>query len=176
MPIGLNLDYNYEMPRLFVVTLIFCFAAFFSACGNNATNNAKSTSGQGAANQNSNSVSIRNDVEELGVRVTIPFETEEAVWREFAAEKKLVAVLRFTPQDSAKIVSEAEKIRPPTRVEVTAETWFPPELIAQADMSGDDRLVGGSYAANGFLLPPYTEGSLVRIDNTDYFILQVIAR
>ena len=118
----------------------------------------------------------RTDVEELGVRVNLPFETEDLVWREFPAEKRLVAVMRFTPADSAKIAAEAEKVRPATRVEVTSETWFPPELIAQADMTGDDRLAGYSYAANSFFVAPYTEGSLIRIDNTDYFILQVSSK
>jgi hypothetical protein len=147
-----------------------------SACGTLSSNDPSVTNSNSNQNTKPNASGVRNDVEELGLRVNVPFETEELVWKEFPAEKKLIAIMRFTPEDSAKVVAEAEKVRISTRVDVTSETWFPQELIAQADMTGDDRLAGSSYAGNNFLLPPYTEGSLIRVDNTDYFILQAMVK
>ncbi|HMT09661.1 MAG TPA: hypothetical protein PKA82_16805 [Pyrinomonadaceae bacterium] len=163
------------MPRshYFIAAVVLSILGLMSACGNSSGNNSNSSSADANPATKINANSARTDVEELGVRVNLPFETEEAVWKEVAAEKKLIAVIRFTPENSAKIVADAEKARPATRVDVTSETWFPPELIAQADMTGDDRLAGNSYAAISFVAPPYTDGSLIRIDNTDYFILQV---
>ena len=84
--------------------------------------------------------------------------------------------MRFSIDDTAKIITEAEKVRAPTRVDLSSETWFPPELIAQSNMTGDDRLSGNSYSAEMFLLPPFADGSLIRVNNSDYFILRVAVR
>jgi len=164
------------MPRLREFILLVSIAILLTACSTGPSGNSNGSASNPSSRPASNANSIRNDVEELGLRVNVPFETEELVWKEVAAGSSLVAIMRFTPENSARVVAEAEKFRPATRVDVTSETWFPQELIAQADMTGDDRLVGNSYSANAFLIPPYTEGSLVRVENTDYFILQVIAK
>lgn len=176
LAISAKVEYNCRVLRLRELIFVLSIAALLSACGSGSMSNSNASGGNSNKSQTSNAIAVRNDVEELGLRVNVPFETEELVWKEVADGKSLIAIMRFTPENSAKVVAEAEKIRPATRVDVTSETWFPPELIAQADMTGDDRLAGSSYAANSFLLPPFTEGTLVRIDNTDYFILNATAK
>ena len=56
------------------------------------------------------------------------------------------------------------------------ENWFPDELVAQAGLSGDGTVLANSYPATAFLLEPYTDGTIARIDNTDYFIIEALAR
>jgi hypothetical protein len=129
-----------------------------------------------ASTNNADSNSARTNVEELGVLVAMPFETEDVVWKEIPHQKKVVAVLRFSPSDANKLVEEAAKLRKPAPVDVISEVWFPPELIAQSETSGDGNLRGIAYAANSFYQPPYTDGQITRIQDTDYFVLELNAR
>ena len=157
------------------ILALFFISQLLIACGNSSSNSANSSNT--ASNRSSENVnSARTNVEELGLLINMPFETEEALWKEFPSQKKVVAVLRFSPADADKVVTQAEKFRKPNPVSVSSETWFPPELIAQSEMSGDDTLKGTSYAANDFFQPPYTDGQITRITDTDYFVLELNAK
>lgn len=164
---------------------------FLTACGNNdSTNNNKDSSAKnsnkisGASLENSNSA--RDDLDELGKIIKLPFAPEEAsYWEEVstktdgknqnsaANEKLFVAVLKFSPENAARLVSQIEKIRLPVDAEIDAENRFPAELVAQSQLSGDETLKGKSYAAADFLQTPYRSGKITRIENTDYFVLEL---
>ena len=118
----------------------------------------------------------KTNVEELGVLVNIPYEAVDIVWKEDSVRKRLIAVLRFSSADAAKLVVASESLRPPQAVNLSSESWFPAELIAQSDLSGDGTLNGKSYAANTFLQEPYNAGSITRIENSDYFVLEAHAK
>jgi hypothetical protein len=141
--------------------------------GSDANANAANAASNDAANAGN---TARTNVEELGLLVAMPYETEDAVWREDAGQKRIMAVLRFSPEDSNKLVEHAKSIKPPVPGKIESESWFPAELIAQSEMSGDDTLKGEAYAANDFFQPPYSEGRITRIENTDYFVLELTAK
>lgn len=157
-----------------ILAFLACVTLITACVGGRRTMSNSSAAASNQANENANTA--ETNVEELSVLVNIPYETEDIVWKDDSANKKLVAVLRFSPADSAKLVAEAEKIRPPISINFSTESWFPAELIAQSDMSGDGTLNGKSYAANNFLQEPYIAGSIARIENTDYFVLEASAR
>lgn len=155
------------------ILAFFLFVASFTACvdGNN-NNNARATAN--AANRAAeNSNDPRTNVEELSLLVTVPYEAEDIVWKEDAVSKKVTAVLRFSPGDANKIVVQAQRYGAPQNVSMAVETWFPSELIAQGEMSGDSALKGLAYNANDFYLAPYTIGTITRIEGSDYFVLEV---
>lgn len=167
--------YNEQMTFLrstAILALISSSAVLF-ACGGGANTAANSAASKPA---NANANVIRSNVEELGLLVNVPFETQDIAWKEDAVHKKIVAVLLFAPADSAKLVAEAEKIRPSEPVSLPSQTWFPAELIAQSETGGGDVLNGRSYAANQFFQEPYTNGRIVRVENTDYFILELSSK
>jgi hypothetical protein len=120
----------------------------------------------------------KTNVEELSLLVNVPYEVadEDIVWKENTALKKLTAVMRFSPEDAKKIVDEAAARKPPENVNLPSETWFPAELIAQSEMSGDDTLNGLAFAADSFFQEPFASGRLVRIEGTDYFVLELSAK
>jgi len=153
---------------------IVMIAALSIACGSPEKKSANSPLATNQTNENFNTA--RSNVEELRLVATIPYEAEDVAWKEDKANKKLVAVLRFAAADSAKIVAEAERIKPPEAAAVSSEPWFPPELIAQSEMSGDDILRGKVYAADQFFLDQYSTGRIIRIENTDYFVLELAAK
>ena len=108
--------------------------------------------------------------------VNVPYEAEDIVWKETADRKQIIAVLRFSGEDANKIVADAAPRQAPQSVILSSESWFPAELIAQSEMSGDDTLNGLAYAADSFYQEPYTAGRIVRIDGTDYFVLELSAK
>ena len=120
--------------------------------------------------------------------IRLPFPPEDVDFREDAlgktnndrvsgpSDKKLAAVLLFKKEDADKIVAQAEKYKAPTPETINTESWFPNELTAQSQTSGDKSLKGLSYAANDFYNAPYSDGKLTRIEGTDYFVLELFAR
>ena len=162
-----------NLVRAAVILSFFLTLQLLTACGGPAAPN----SANNPANSNSTaSNSAKTNVEELGVRLNMPYEAEDVVWKDFPEQEKVVAVLRFSPADANKLVENAEKIRKPNAVTLGSETWFPPELIAQSDVSGNNTLKGTSYAANEFFQQPYNEGQITRIEGSDYFVLEVSAK
>ena len=129
-----------------------------------------------ASNTAENANTAKTNVEELGLLVNVPYETEDIVWNEDAAHKKLIAVLRFSPEDSRKLIVEVEKSGQPQNVSIAVENWFPNELTAQSEMSGDSALKGLAYPANIFFQEPYSTGRITRIEGGDYFVLELAAK
>jgi hypothetical protein len=162
------------MLRANVILALFLSAAVFSGC---VGMNKNAVVAPGTSNRNAeNANAARSNLEELRLLINVPYETDDIVWKEDAAHKKLIAVLRFSTEDANKIVADAAARGAPQNVTVSSETWFPPELIAQSEMSGDDSLSGIAYAPDGFMQEPYTSGRVVRIDGTDYFVIEVAAK
>jgi hypothetical protein len=171
-------------PKIIIALLI---TALFTACTAGDTRTNSNQTDQAAANSN-NSNSVKDDVDELEMTIKLPFHPEEAVWREELpgkaangrvpgpTDKKLVAVLRFLKDDAGKITAQAEKYKAAAPETINTESWFPAELIAQSQTSGDETVKGLSYPANDFYNPPFTDGKITRIEGTDYFVLELFAK
>lgn len=167
--------------KFFQAKLFFVFltgAFLFSACGGSADSNQKSNGANQTTSANSNSNLTKDDAEEFGKIVSMPFVPEEVMWRETNSNntKKLIAVLKFSAQDAQAIVAQAENYKPAAPSEIDAENWFPPELVAQSQQSGDEILKGKAYAANDFISREYKDGKLTRISDTNYFVLELTAQ
>ncbi len=148
---------------------------FLNACAVNKTENSNAA----APNSNQTTVSkgeivVQDDVENLAKLIKLPFTPEEATFTETdSKDKKLVAVLKFTPANANAIIANAEKHKSPVAADIDAEMWFPPELIAKSQESGDEVLKGNEYAANDFFQSSYSNGKLTRINDTNYFVLEL---
>lgn len=115
----------------------------------------------------------KDNVDELTILLRLPFEPEEAAWAEDVAGKSLTAAIRFSPENAGKMSAELAKLGAGTPETLSVESWFPTELIAQGEISGESTVHGRSFPAESLLNPPYTKGRIARVDNTDYFILQI---
>jgi hypothetical protein len=160
-------------PRLAALLPAMMFVCLAAACGGTAGNSTPRSNAPNSSQPPENVNAAKSNIEELGMLVNIPYEAEDIVWKENAGHDRLVAVLRFSSDDAAKIISEAATYGTAQHVTVSSETWVPAELIAQGDMTGDDSLHGMAYPANAFYQEPYTVGRIVRIDGTDYFVLEL---
>lgn len=173
------------------LVFVFTVSAFLlCACpGGENSNQSANNANRGNAAGNSNNNSASDDVEELGRIIKLPFTPEEATWRETNPntqntsnripapnEKKLIAVLKFSPADAQALIAQAEKHGAPKVEKLNVETWFPAELIAKSQLSGDETLQATTYAANDFFQNAYSGGKLFRIDETNYFVLEMTAK
>jgi hypothetical protein len=168
--------------KILPAKLIFIFTAsaflLLSACRSNEIANTSNNANRGNAanNSNKNSMTASDDVEELGKIIKLPFVPEEATWREInenAKRKKIIAVLKFAPADSQNLIVQAEKYSPTKTESIGVENWFPAELVAQSQLSGDETVRATTYAANDFFQNSYSNGRLSRIEQTSYFVLEL---
>lgn len=176
-------------PKFLPILSLLIFL-FFTGCSSNSGNqsNANSLS----TNTNSEIINKKNlakdDIEELETIIKLPFHPEEALWREEPLgnqannnrppapnEKSLTVVLKFTSGEADKIVENAEKIKPAQSNEMEAERWFPPELVAKSQESGNETIKGKTYAADEFYQSPYLKGKLTRIEGTNFFVLELFS-
>ena len=159
-----------------VILALFLSAATLIACvDGNKNANIPGSASVGNSSAATADQPITN-AEELGLLINVPYQTEDIVWKEDAARKRIIAVMRFLPEESNRIVVEAEKAGPPQNAEIALENWFPDELTAQGEMSGDSALKGLAYPANVFFLEPYTAGRITRIEGGDYVVLELSAK
>lgn len=141
--------------------------------------NRNASNGTNRASTNANRTPAKDDIEELEGLVKVPFHPVEAVWRDetdAGSVRRLVCVIRFAPDDASKVAETASRHRAAQSVELEAENWFPPELVAKSQQSGNETVKGTSYGANDFFQPPFAEGRLVRIDSTNFFVLELSAK
>jgi hypothetical protein len=170
--------YNVGMKRLRsgVLLSFIAVSVSLSACarlGSKTSDNAPTN----AVNHTSESKDIeKTNVEELALLISVPYQTEDIVWKLDAEHKKVVAVFRFSPEDAGRVVAEASKFGHSQGVSIETETWFPDELMAQGDLSGDNALKGTAFPANNFFQEPYTSGRIVRIEGGDYFVLELTSK
>ncbi len=175
----------HQAKLLFGLALIIIL---LNACAGNQKANINSSA---PTNDNSNSntaIIVKDDIEELGKIIKLPAAPEEATYNEFTLNdrssaprtpspngKKLIAVLKFSDENASQIAANAEKYKPAAPADVDAESWFPPELVARSQETGDSALKGVEYAANDFLQAPFINGRLTRINDTNYFILELVS-
>lgn len=155
----------------FYLPLFLTFSSLLiGACSGDPAVNSISTGNQSNANSNS-AKKAKDNLEELGMLVKLTYEPEDILWLEEPGGK-LTAVLLYLPADVQKVVADAEKHGAATNVAIEPSDWYPKELISQHDLSGEP-LQGKQYPANDFFQAPYNSGRLIRIDGTDYFIVEL---
>lgn len=116
--------------------------------------------------------------------INLPFKPVESVFRENEVsaasdsnrvpgptDRRLTVVLRFSEEDTIKVMEKIKGEKAPFDAVVEPETWFPAELRAKGDAAGDQQLKGKGYGAKPFTKTPWLNGSIVRVDETDYFVL-----
>lgn len=119
-----------------------------------------------------------DNLEELGDLMKIPFETTDGRWREETVDgvRKLSVVIRFEKDEADKLELDSAKHGEPQAVEISMQDWFPNELRTQSDYSMNSTLKGKAYPPNEVLLAPFNSGRLIRIEDNDFFIIELEAK
>ncbi|MEW6360865.1 MAG: hypothetical protein ACK42A_01305 [Pyrinomonadaceae bacterium] len=160
--------------RLFPVLLVIFSGLSTLSCSEN---------GQVPNPQNTNSnrqITVSSpqpdENEELGALITLPYEPEDVVWRKSGDGRSLLAVLRFSPEDTRKIRESLTAGGQGTPRSITPEDWFPAELQAQSEANPDAMIIGEAFPATLFFQPPYGAGTITAVSGTDFFILELTAK
>ena len=114
--------------------------------------------------------------EELDQLVTLPYEAEDCVWKITPDKKEITAVLHFDKVDTGKLAADVERLQAGTDVTIPTQTWYPSDLVVDSDLHGDDQLRGKAFSAAPFYKEPYNNGRVVRVQGTDYWVLQLSAK
>ncbi len=172
-------------PNRQIFVLIFLIAIFGISCSRSNVDQGEVNKLRPDINENANAdpnASIAEDNEtELNSLINLPFEPSENVYREDLVKdtkdkRKITAVLKFSEDDTKSLLEQLEPKSNPFATKIEAEPWFPAELIAKSQTSGDESIKGVGYNAESFFKPPFNSGSLTRINDTDYFILNLQAK
>jgi hypothetical protein len=175
------------------VSINFCFSLILAIsllaatnCGtqpaNSSTANEQNSSqNQGQSNNTQNrlqsgqNLSVNDNSEELAQYINLPIEPDDLLWKISSDKKNISAVILLSPEAAKKFVSQLEAKQKPSEKKIQLEDWYPEELSAQAEPGDNDSLKVYSYAADDFFKPPFTTGSLMRVKNSDYFLLELKA-
>lgn len=125
---------------------------------------------------NSNANVVEDNEVELREKINLPYEPiGDSPWQEDtkSVPNKLKAVLKFSEEDTQKLLEKVRGGNKNLAVSIDAESWFPAELIAKSDSTGDTTLKGIEYSATDFVKSPYSEGNLIFIDGADFFVLNL---
>jgi hypothetical protein len=160
-----------QFSRLVLLSILLTSHLLLACSGPAANSNAANSNASNSGKLDQ--AGPKDNIEELGLLVRLPFQPEEVAWKEKPEQKKLIAVVRFSPENAQKMAAEVAKNGPPSPETLAVESWFPNELIAQGELTGESILKGQSYPAESFLNPPYTNGRITRVEDTDYFIIQI---
>ena len=154
---------------------IILTSILLTACGENA--------GEGADNANaavssvaSNTNKADTNAEGLGMLINFAWETEDLAWKRDEARKTLTAAFRLSPEDAKKLSDQLAAKGQGAPKEVAVEDWFPAELIAQGESRGGSTVPATAYPANELYQQPYTQGTISRIEGTDYFVIEMNAQ
>lgn len=162
------------LTRYYLLILVV-FAVLLSAgCGQPPTANSN------AANASSNQVAdvpkkANDKAEELGLFVNFTWEPEDLLWKQDEAKKTIVAVFRLDAEDGKKLSDQIGLRSQGAPKEVQVEDWFPAELIAQSESTGGTSVEGTAFPADDFYQPPYSQGTITRVNGTDFFVLELAA-
>lgn len=187
--IGWRNFYNDTMKTRLSISFFLSFWLILTcgACSGDESANGGSANANVAAKGRETAENVPQDgIEELAKIVKLDVIPEEATYLEVAVnarkteanavapnEKRLAAVLRFSPENAALVVARAVKYKAAAPSDIDAENWFPAELVAQSQLTGDESLKGTAYEATDFVQAPYRTGKITRINNTDYFVLEL---
>ncbi|MGH9949899.1 MAG: hypothetical protein ACRD6X_22250 [Pyrinomonadaceae bacterium] len=162
------------------IFLVVIFGSIFiSSCSSNRNSNDNI---QSAPNANSNignstdpTKTTNDNIEELRTIIIVPFEPDEVVWRVFkgtGSEDRLVAVFRLMKNDaesfSSKVSANVADV-----AAVSVEDWFPAELKAMGETTGESNISCSVLPAAEFVQEPYSNGTVYVVPDSGYIVVEL---
>ena len=107
--------------------------------------------------------------------INFTLEPEDIVWQQSESPKRIVAVFRLDQEATKKLVDQLSARSQGAPKTIAVEDWFPPELVAGGEATVASTVDGTAYPADEFYQPPFSQGTITRVDNTDFFVLEIAA-
>ena len=126
-----------------------------------------------------------DSIQKLETLINMPVEAEETDFRldDIQAsntnsrvpgpqDRMLTVVLKYSEENAEKLSERLSEFKE-FDIEIEAETWFPAELKAKADAEGDQKIKGKGTNAKIFGKAPFLKGTILRIPETNFFVLRM---
>jgi hypothetical protein len=188
---------NFSFAAAPCVVVLVCGSLALAACGvpgereaGGAVGNSQASNSRASdmAQTSDHTEGASADIERLSQQIALPVRPAEALWRQEVLGKqnstvpgptdhRLVALLKYDEQGARALVEKVGGESKETNVgNVDVEPWFPEEVkkLARKD-DGGTILEGAAYEADSFLRAPYSSGKLVRVGETNYFVLKLLS-
>lgn len=160
--------------RRFSPAAILFSTLIFTSCSAPAGNSTSTNTNEG--NRIASVAKKANDkAEELGMLVNFTLEPEDILWVQSESPKKVVAVFRLDEEGSKKLAAQLSARSQGAARTVAVEDWFPAELVAGGETTGGSSVDGTAFPADDFYQAPFTQGTITRINDTDFFVLELTA-
>jgi hypothetical protein len=159
--------------KRFAPASLLISAFIFTSCSAPAGN---SSSANAEGNRVASVPKKANDKpEELAMLLNFTLEPEDIVWLQSESPKRIVAVFRLDDEDTRKLMSQLSARSQGAPKSINVEDWFPPELVAGGEETAASTVDGTAYPADDFYQAPFSQGTITRINNTDFFVLEIAA-
>ena len=125
-------------------------------------------------------------VEELARFVNLPLRPASVVWQRKVmggnhvsdipgpTDWMLTAVLLYNAEDADKVAAAASKIELGVPDQLEAQTWFPAELLQLAAPDAEPKMLAVQrFRPDDYRRAPLLNGSLTRVNKTNYFVLNL---
>lgn len=188
---------NFSFAVAPCVVVLVCGSLVLAACGGSGERAAGGAGGNSQASNSrasdmtqtsSHTEDTSADIERLSQQIALPVRPAAVLWRQEVLGKqnsavpgptdhRLVAVLEYDEQDARALIEKVRGESKETNVgNVDVEPWFP-EAVKKFARKDDDGTIleGATYEADAFLRAPYSSGKLVRVGETNFFVLKVLS-
>lgn len=131
---------------------------------------------------------VKTDIEGLEKQINLPVRPAEVKWMAEMfdnskgavpgpSDYRLTALLKYDDKGVAELVKKLEAdTQEKSAGNAELKSWFPDDVKNEAKtVDGRTYLEGAKYSPNAFFRAPYQNGNLVRIGQTNYFVLNLFS-
>lgn len=191
-----NLIFKGFIFAIFLALLLGCTSSTVENVRNIPNNSPTNVSVRNNDNQNVNMQNsleknemkneTNTDIDELAKNINLPVRPSEVVWKKKTMDNEqgavpgpndyyLNAVLKYSDADIEKLKEATGQNKDEvSKGIIELEEWFPEDIKKLAkDIDGEKLLPGEKYDAEKFMRSPYRNGTLSRIEGSNYFVLNL---
>jgi len=165
-----------------LVVIVFAI----SACGvsNSATANNQTRNSRNMNESTAKLAEVKTSIEELEKQINLPVRPSEVKWMAETfdnskgtvpgpSDYRLTALLKYDEKSAVELV---KKLEAENAGNTDVKNWFPDEVKNSAKtVDGKTFLEGAKYSPNSFFRGSYKNGNLIRVGETNYFVLNLFS-
>ena len=153
---------------------------------NRAANGVQSNASRNMNQSTAQNPEVKTDPASLGKIINLPVRPSEVQWTEEIfdnskgtvpgpSDQRLAALLKFDEKGTAELVRKlAAETSEKSIGGADVKAWFPDEVKNAAKTTdGRTKIEGAKYSPTAFYSASYRNGNLIRVGETDYFILNL---
>jgi hypothetical protein len=182
-----NSTFSLTAALIMIALLLAACASSNSQAVNNAVRN-QTNAAQNMNESNAPNAEVKTDIEGLEKQINLPVRPSEVRWTSEVFDNskgsvpgptdyRLTALLKYDDRSAAELVQKLRaEIADTSLGNADVKSWFPDEVKKEAKtVDGKTYLEGAKYSPAAFLNAKYRNGNLIRVGNTNYFVLNLFS-